>query len=94
MAKAAAFSFVRGMVRQTYSHTGTPSVDPAVVFEMADPTGPQHPLQGKGPGSGLTTTGRAVRVTMTRSRRTSTDTAKLRLPWPARRRKAQARRSE
>ncbi len=35
VAEAVDFSFVRGMVRETYSHTGTPSVDPAVVFKMA-----------------------------------------------------------
>lgn len=29
------FSFVRELVGQTYSHTGTPSVDPVVVFKMA-----------------------------------------------------------
>jgi transposase len=29
------FSFVRGLVRHTYSHTGTPWVDPVVVFKMA-----------------------------------------------------------
>jgi len=29
------FSFVRGLVRHTYSHTGAPSVDPVVVFKMA-----------------------------------------------------------
>lgn len=33
--RAVDFSFVRGMVRQTYSHTGAPSVDPVVVFKMA-----------------------------------------------------------
>jgi len=29
------FSFVRDLVGHTYSHTGTPSVDPVVVFKMA-----------------------------------------------------------
>jgi len=35
VAEAVDFSFVRGVVRETYSHTGTPSVDPVVVFKMA-----------------------------------------------------------
>jgi transposase len=35
VAKAVDFSFVRDLVRHTYSHTGTPSVDPVVVFKMA-----------------------------------------------------------
>lgn len=35
VAKAADFSFVRNLVRQTYSHTGVPSIDPVVVFKMA-----------------------------------------------------------
>jgi len=35
VAKAVDFSFVRDLVRRTYSHTGTPSVDPVVVFKMA-----------------------------------------------------------
>jgi transposase len=29
------FAFVRDLVRHTYSYTGTPSVDPVVVFKMA-----------------------------------------------------------
>lgn len=28
------FAFVRDLVGHTYSHTGTPSVDPVVVFKM------------------------------------------------------------
>jgi hypothetical protein len=37
------FSFVRGLVRHTYSHTGAPSVDPVVVFE----TPPDHSILSK-----------------------------------------------
>ena len=33
--KVVDFTFVRDLVRQTYSHTGAPSVDPVVVFKMA-----------------------------------------------------------
>lgn len=35
MGKAADFSFVRHLVRHTYSDTGAPSVDPTVVFKIA-----------------------------------------------------------
>jgi len=35
VAAAVDFSFVRDLVRDTYSHTGAPSVDPVVVFKMA-----------------------------------------------------------
>jgi transposase len=35
VARAVDFAFVRGLVRETYSHTGAPSVDPVVVFKMA-----------------------------------------------------------
>jgi len=34
VAKTIDFSFVRDLVRPTYSHTGAPSVDPVVVFKM------------------------------------------------------------
>ena len=35
VAAAVDFSFVRDLVRDTYSHTGAPSVDPVVIFKMA-----------------------------------------------------------
>ncbi len=35
VADAVDFAFVRGLVRQTYSHTGAPSVDLVVIFKMA-----------------------------------------------------------
>jgi transposase len=34
VANAIDFSFVRDLVRDTYGHTGAPSVDPVVVFKM------------------------------------------------------------
>lgn len=34
VANAIDFSFVRGLVRHTYSHTGAPSIDPVVIFKM------------------------------------------------------------
>src|SRR5260370_413900 len=34
LAAAVDFSFVRGLVRQQYSHTGQPSVDPVVLFKL------------------------------------------------------------
>jgi transposase len=35
VAKVADLAFVRDPVRDTYSNTGAPSVDPVVVFKMA-----------------------------------------------------------
>ncbi len=35
VAEAVDFTFVRDLVRHTYSHTGAPSVDPVVIFKMA-----------------------------------------------------------
>ena len=35
VAAAVDFSFVRDLVRDTYGHTGAPSVDPVVIFKMA-----------------------------------------------------------
>ncbi len=35
VAEVVDLTFVRDVVRGTYSHTGAPSVDPVVVFKMA-----------------------------------------------------------
>ena len=35
LASAVDFSFVRGLVKGTYSHTGQPSVDPVVIFKLS-----------------------------------------------------------
>lgn len=35
LASAVDFGFVKGLVKQYYSHTGQPSVDPVVIFKLS-----------------------------------------------------------